>query len=209
MDLTHSILTQMNLLTLFQSVDELPCHGYIYDTKGRVIHCNVAQANFIGANSPGDLVGISTYDLIAKKESTKVKLNDTNVRRLQKQILTAERFTFANNQKMLAISIKSPFRDEANRIIGIIGISIIKPDPVSSLMDDDEWKLTARQKDCLFYLVKGFSVKEISSALALSVRTVEHHFEHIKIKLKCVRRSDLISRALKISSIRNRFMVEF
>jgi DNA-binding CsgD family transcriptional regulator len=55
--------------------------------------------------------------------------------------------------------------------------------------------LTKRQKQCLFHLLKGMTIKEIANSLQLSPRTVEHYFETIKVKLNCKSRFDLFEKA--------------
>lgn len=55
--------------------------------------------------------------------------------------------------------------------------------------------LAVRKKQCLYYLAKGMTYKEIAFTLNLSQKTVEHYVENIKIKLNCNSRSDLIKLA--------------
>ena len=68
----------------------------------------------------------------------------------------------------------------------------------------EEVSLTKRQTDCLYYLVQGMTVKQIAETMSLSARTVEHYLEAVKSKLQCKKRSELISRALKMKSIKDR-----
>lgn len=58
--------------------------------------------------------------------------------------------------------------------------------------------LSKRQLDCLYYLIRGMTVKEISNYLNLSPKTVEHYLDAAKIKLNCFSRSGLIQKALEI-----------
>lgn len=58
-------------------------------------------------------------------------------------------------------------------------------------------KLSARELECLFYLVRGKSRKETGSILNLSSRTVGHYLDNIKIKLDCNNKSDLIEMAVE------------
>ncbi len=53
--------------------------------------------------------------------------------------------------------------------------------------------LTAKQKECLDYLAKGLSAKEIALRMHISPRTVETHLEHIKIKLNVNFKSELLN----------------
>jgi DNA-binding NarL/FixJ family response regulator len=65
-------------------------------------------------------------------------------------------------------------------------------------------KLTDRQVECLYYLVKGMTIRQIASQLTLSHRTVEHYLETIKRKLQCNKRCELIEIALKMQEIKDR-----
>lgn len=54
--------------------------------------------------------------------------------------------------------------------------------------------LSKRQSECLYYLTKGMSIKQIAKKVNLSPRTVSHYLDAVKIKLNCTRRSDLIEK---------------
>lgn len=54
-------------------------------------------------------------------------------------------------------------------------------------------KLSIRQSECLYYLVRGMSAKQIAKILNLSHRTVEDYIESLKNKLNCDAKSELIS----------------
>ena len=56
--------------------------------------------------------------------------------------------------------------------------------------------LTKREFECLFFMLRGKSAKETAKILSIAPRTIEKHIEHIKLKLNCHRRSDIIEKAL-------------
>jgi DNA-binding CsgD family transcriptional regulator len=56
--------------------------------------------------------------------------------------------------------------------------------------------LTPRQQDCLFFLLRGLSSKQIAAALKLSVRTIENYLEQLKAKFHCRSKADLYEAAL-------------
>lgn len=56
--------------------------------------------------------------------------------------------------------------------------------------------LTQKQQVCLFWLIRGKSLKEIAKILQLSPRTVECHLDTIKIKLNCQYKSEIIEKAI-------------
>lgn len=62
--------------------------------------------------------------------------------------------------------------------------------------DDEEVVFSAIEVDCLRYLLKGFSVKEIAVLRNVSKRTIETHFEHVKDKLHCATRYVLLKKLL-------------
>lgn len=54
--------------------------------------------------------------------------------------------------------------------------------------------LTKRETDCLRELFKGYPAREIGEKLSISVRTVETHIVHVKDKLQCDSKSQLIDK---------------
>ena len=63
------------------------------------------------------------------------------------------------------------------------------------------YHLTKRQADCLHYLMKGMSIKQIAKSLSLSPRTVEHYLEAVKTKMDCESRVELFEKATQINII--------
>ena len=72
--------------------------------------------------------------------------------------------------------------------------------PSNSKQNDPH--LTQRQIDCLIHLVKGKTIKQIAQALYLSAKTVEHYLNAIKSKMGAQDRSEVIEKALQLTSIR-------
>lgn len=56
--------------------------------------------------------------------------------------------------------------------------------------------ISKRELDCIFYLLRGNTMKMIAKILNLSPRTVETYLEQVRIKLKCTNRSELIETCL-------------
>jgi len=53
-------------------------------------------------------------------------------------------------------------------------------------------KFTEREQDCVFYLLRGYTMKMTSKALNISPRTVESHLEQIKYKIKVKNKAAII-----------------
>jgi DNA-binding CsgD family transcriptional regulator len=55
--------------------------------------------------------------------------------------------------------------------------------------------ITPRQKECLFLMARGKSVKEIAWIMKISNRTVENHIAALKVSLDCATWSQIIEKA--------------
>ncbi len=61
----------------------------------------------------------------------------------------------------------------------------------------EKFNLTNRETECLFYLVRGKTAKQMAAILSISFRTIEKHISNIKHKLNCTTKSDLIDKAIQ------------
>ncbi|MDQ2994509.1 MAG: helix-turn-helix transcriptional regulator, partial [Pseudomonadota bacterium] len=79
----------------------------------------------------------------------------------------------------------------------ILGVCTKEQLQVTYIVKDsfDDYHLTARESEIMFYLLRGKSAKEIANLINLSVRTVETHLERIKSKMHCHSKSQLIEKA--------------
>lgn len=75
--------------------------------------------------------------------------------------------------------------------------NIFYPPEKASLL----FNLSPRQQECLFYLIRGQTAKQIAKQLGCSHRTVEAHIDHIKNKFKCTTKGDLINMAFEDGSV--------
>lgn len=53
--------------------------------------------------------------------------------------------------------------------------------------------LTIREHQVLAFLVEGLSAKEIAISLGIAPRTVECHIDHLRAKMHCRNRAQLIA----------------
>mgnify|MGYP001604378352 CR=1 FL=1 len=66
---------------------------------------------------------------------------------------------------------------------------------------DDRPILSDREREVLVLIAKGFSAKEVALRTSLSPRTVEHHVENIRNKLRARNRAHIVSKALAFGEI--------
>ncbi|MBU0455875.1 MAG: helix-turn-helix transcriptional regulator [Pseudomonadota bacterium] len=55
-------------------------------------------------------------------------------------------------------------------------------------------KLSVKEGECVYYLLRGMTAKEIGEIVHRSKRTIEGHFLNIKNKLNCSKKSELIEK---------------
>ena len=58
-------------------------------------------------------------------------------------------------------------------------------------------KLTQRQSECLFLLLRGKTIKQIAVILNLSMRTITDHLDALKYKFHALNKSELIDKAIE------------
>ncbi len=113
----------------------------------------------------------------------------------------------------ILITFKEYFREKAETIIHqaekqkIILPFNDKLDISKSLLNDDyrhlftsnnKAPLTKRQLECCYLLMQGKTAKEIANIIGLSIRTVEDYLSHVRSKLGCHNKTELI---IKLAAI--------
>ncbi|WP_232051862.1 response regulator transcription factor [Aquicella siphonis] len=58
------------------------------------------------------------------------------------------------------------------------------------------FKLTKRECECVFLLVRGKTAKEMADLLLLSKRIIESYIENIKNKMNCQNKAELLVKAV-------------
>ncbi len=199
-----------NLITFFNYTNtdkldkhdfgKLPIHFYCKDLKGRLIDTNKLQAYNLGFDKETDVLGYTALDLDPAHASGFAK-NDINVISTKKSKIIIESVTIIKSRRLLnsingyeskTLSYKIPIRLRTGKIIGLSGISLPL---INENITFNHYKLSMRQKECLFFLVRGKSDKEIGKILRLSPRTVESYVNEIKYKMGCYNRSQVIEKA--------------
>lgn len=70
-----------------------------------------------------------------------------------------------------------------------------------ALEHDDRPILSTREQEVLVLIARGLSAKEVAQRTNLSPRTVEHHVENIRNKLRARNRAHIVSKALAYGAI--------
>lgn len=206
-----------NLSTLETSKGLFPALLWWKDIHGKYLGNNKLHALTHGLNHENDPLGLSDTDLWPLNAPNYIQ-NDQTVMAYNKSIFIVETNVPQKNNISHYLSYKKPLRLRTKKLLGTIGISfpITQDSPIVNLLTKfnlEEYatpsmlykeKLTRRQVDCLYHITKGFRSKEIASKLNVSPRTIEHHIEVIKKKLRCYTRADLVAQALQMPEIKSR-----
>ncbi len=199
------------LLLKIEDYLTLPHHVYLKTKKGLYLECNDTQARSFGYDCGKDIIGQTDYDFFHQRDANILKTNDTEVIESDTSKTYIEQVTFLNREKTAMLSLKIPFRNKAAKVIGILGISLpIAEESIqlnsaipllSSTLDMIKYNnkiISKRERECLECLVKGMTAKEIAKELKLSPRTIEFYINNLKRKFNCVKRVELIVKALQI-----------
>lgn len=193
-------------------------HFFIKDANGIALMSNDLHAQYFGMSSVEEIIGQNSYDLLSKSEMKKVAANDIII--VQGD---APQLFYEKCLRKECLSIKTQLMDLCNNTVGIgmidfyfhqaafkdmitlinqlvylrPAINKIKYNYIANAYQFN--KISNRERECVYYLARGMTCKEIAQAMRISYRTVEKHLENIKDKLTCHSRSDIISKVFEMS----------
>ena len=187
----------------------LPVHVYLKDKKGIYRECNAAQAKSFGLNDGNEALGKMDQDFIKEKEALILQHNERLVWQDEKSKIIAECATFRGSVPDSMISIKIPIRNQSGVVIGVLGLSFPTNEMHFSSLgilagpalpsESAAQSLSDREKQCVYYLVRGKTAKEIAKVLNLSPRTIEFYVGRLKVKWGCRKTTELVSKILQAS----------
>jgi DNA-binding CsgD family transcriptional regulator len=89
------------------------------------------------------------------------------------------------------------FAPKELEISPLVRASLHKLNGLSAKMSSLQGPLSPRQQECLFFMTRGKTAKEIGKMLGCSHRTIETHIDHIKSKFQCSTKGELIEKAFE------------
>jgi DNA-binding CsgD family transcriptional regulator len=164
-----------------------------------------------------DIEGKKDQDLIWRDDALCLVENDLQVIHTgAPKTFVEHHICFKERVMRSFLSHKTPLRSRQGKIIGLFGLSFMLDENQSPNLATQNiqtkpsteltFGLSQRQIDCLYYLVKGMTLKQIAKSLNLSPRTVEHYLDSVKLKLNCTSRAELIGKAFQIPAIINKLL---
>lgn len=200
-------------------LNQLPISTFFLDTESRVVCTNEVTIELAGRKSLRDTLGRNAEDFFSKEFAKKLLANDEYVIKNASMRVIEETGLRNDDCLMQAMSIKLPWYHE-NKVIGLLGLSITI-DPYSLpnfagalsqlistgligqsqsftkpilLSTGEKINFTKREYAILSQLIRGKTAREIAEYFHLSIRTIEHYFEKIKIKSDCKSKSEIIDK---------------
>ena len=178
---------------------------------------NEECAEVCGFDSVTESVGKTLFE-VSKKESASQLIQNCNEVITTSQVKMFEEENLRKDgSRYQLLSIKSPWYNEENKIVGICGFSIAlgkhmladslttisklgllsspETPPAMNYSFINNVYLSKREQECLRLSIKGYTAKRISRVLEISFRTVEEYLTNIKIKLGANSKAEMIEMA--------------
>lgn len=190
----------------------------VMDKQSRFIYSNDYTARMFGYSNESNMLGVDPYAMRCPAvESAKdfVRQNQL-VMQNNNELTMLDIHKYADSHTKILLTKKTPYY-ENNQLSGVICQcnelkaktlsqicsaliqSDIKYYSTSSKFErsymiglNQKDCLSEREMDCVFYLLRGNTAKQIAQQLQNSPRTIESLIENIKLKLNCTTKSEII-----------------
>lgn len=202
-------------------LNKLPGAIGFKDINSTYLGGNKKLAAHMGYNHPRNIIGLSDQDIRSKMVhlADKFIANDKHVMKHgEQQHIDVGLYPDGNYKVVLAT--KKPLYDECNNIVGV---AFSRTDLNSSLLHKmlskndflhcpgyfsighhyGNYKITNREAETLFFILRGYSAKEIALRLNLSRKTIEYYIQQLKNKFSCNKRSELIEKCISFGYFYN------
>ena len=154
-------------------------------------------SEFSNISSYEDIIGKKCDEFLGKDAVEMVEKENKIVIETKTALQFLNTWVIPNFKKITFLTMKTPFYDSDHNIVGIFGIAHYLSEHYYN--SDQNIELSKREAECIEYLLKGKTNKEIAHLTGLSQRTIESYFDNIKNKLNCNSRSELISIGLNMA----------
>jgi len=200
-------------------MQDKPFSFYFEDTETKTKECNEITAIECGFDSKGSFLNQPWYKYFTKATIKEPLQNCKEILNTNNAKITYENSLRKDGTTNDTLSIRMPWYDSDNKIIGLFGCSIVMGvtpltesltqiaelgfldfkylNKTKSLVgrEIDNMYFSRRELDCLKLTIRGKTAKQVASILNLSVYTIHDYIENLKIKLNVSSKSELIDKA--------------
>ena len=203
-----------------QFINALPGFIFYKDLDSHYLGCNEAMATLVGLDHCQNILGRTDFDLFENAELASKYREDDRLVLHKESITVIEETTGSNGQQLQVLTTKSIIKSENNDPEGMLAQAFILSGTILNTLNnfssEDKKQLpahnesnrydlcecfpmlTVRESEVLFYFIRGYSANDIAKLFKRSIRTIEKHMEHIKTKLKCNNKKELIEKTFEI-----------
>lgn len=103
-------------------IDAIPDLIFFKDTESKFLGCNKAFEKYINKKSE-DIIGLSEYDLFQKSDASGYLKSDKHIISTLEPERSTNWIEYTNGHRFLFYTLKTPYFDSDNNLLGIIGIS--------------------------------------------------------------------------------------
>lgn len=210
-------MTAVSKIQLFDLLN-LSMSVYFLDSHSTTYLMNQYGALLCGFDSVDDSRGRTLLDVAEEQSALQLMRNSTDVYAINTIKVYEERLVNNEGNEQFIFSIKFPWFNHNSQLVGSAGFSFnlqsnslinslqqirklgLFPH-VTALLGDNSYTinapcLTEREKECAYWLLRGYSAKQIAAKLDLSFRTVEDYLGNMKIKMNACSKQALIEKLI-------------
>lgn len=203
------------------NLDAIPGAIGFKDQASNYCAGNTELARYMGYSMADAIVGKSDDDIRADtvELAEQYRQQDQVVMRSGRQQHLDIGY-YQNQGLQVHLSTKQPWRDISGALLGTVFTCIeIKAELMQHIFEDifskrqprfyqigglyDSLGLSKRESQCLFFLIRGNSAKDIAKRYHLSPKTIEYYIDKLKQKFNCLNKSHLIESAINMGFIMN------
>lgn len=202
-------------------LEQIPSLICVQDIHSKVLYSNSHTAGLFGYPDASSLHGMGPYDMRcpAVESANKFLEQDKYVRQNNEAITILDVHVYSDDNLRILVTKKTPYyvgdklsgticqctEIDNNHILRITKTLIQSDKAFHSNQGDrsytigstlKETSLSKRESDCVFFLIRGKTMKEIAKCLDLSPRTVEAYIVNIKLKWGCTNQKEVIACAI-------------
>lgn len=214
---------ELNISFYQQLIRQIPGLIVVMDTNSKFIYSNAYTARMFGYKTEEQMIGIDAYGMRCPAVECAEQFieQDVYARDNTTELTMLDIHGYADNEQKILLTKKAPFTlngelkgsichctEIFSTSLAKISVALIDLDKkFHEKTTNDErtytinkvlkhTKLSRRELDCVFYLLRGKTNKEIAKHLNLSSRTVESYLQNIKFKWQCEKKSHIIDYAV-------------
>lgn len=194
----------------------------LYDLNGCFVAVSPLQAMLTGFEHPKELVGLKNKDLQCELSAyaaffeKQIELVKTTRKRIKyigmtkkysnkkPTVFCYEQFPVSHLGQLVGVMFRGQHFSE-QEIKKLCRFLYLYPNEKEQLLNIDDYTkniklyehLSEKEKECLFFYLRGYTSKQIANLFERSARTIESRIRNIYKKMSCVNKSQLIEVAIE------------